>query len=507
MGDKLVILHVDGLSANSLEQAVKDGRMPFVRHLMEEEGYELLPYRCGVPSTTPFAQAGILYGDNTNIPSFRWWDRERKVLVQFGAGSTFEKVADKYFAGCAPLTKDGACIAACYPAGAAQTFGIAYQDRSYLPQDRRATSAWHVLGPYVANPVHVGDWLWLTLLVSGRAIKDVVEARVQGRHPSRAYVITDVVEEIFVHNLTRYAVQRAMREGLSPIYAGFYSFDEAAHAFGPTDPAAARILSSVDRSVKKVAAKQAGRYELVIVSDHGQVDTVPFSGRAGRAFGAMIAEAAPAWRVQEMKGKAFGPDAAKAKGTLIVTMSGGLAHLYVADQPGRLGHSEVAALLPGLVAQLSSLHEVSLVMTRDGDADVFTLRGRELRGPDVRPLLAPYDDPEILLAQLARLNSFDASGDVVVFGAFVDGRQVNFEDQAGGHGSIGGEQLHPFLLARRDWGLRTDAVQGAHELHPILCGLRDRLLEGGLRAGSPQVRGLDDDHRAQDEQASDRLNS
>jgi hypothetical protein len=73
------------------------------------------------------------------------------------------------------------------------------------------------------------------------------------------------------------------------------------------------------------------------------------------------------------------------------------------------------------------------------------------------------------------LNSFENSGDLVVFGAFQDGKQVNFENQAGGHGSIGGEQAHPFVLAKRAWGLDTSAVHGAHELHPILSRLRDRL--------------------------------
>jgi hypothetical protein len=71
------------------------------------------------------------------------------------------------------------------------------------------------------------------------------------------------------------------------------------------------------------------------------------------------------------------------------------------------------------------------------------------------------------------------SGDLVVFGAFKDGRQVNFENQAGGHGSIGGEQAHPFVLAKREWALDTSAVQGAHELHPILSALRDRLRATG----------------------------
>jgi hypothetical protein len=74
-----------------------------------------------------------------------------------------------------------------------------------------------------------------------------------------------------------------------------------------------------------------------------------------------------------------------------------------------------------------------------------------------------------------KANSFEMSGDLIIFGAFMDGKQVNFENQAGGHGSIGREQAHPFVFAKREWQIDTTAVNGAHELHPILSRLHPRL--------------------------------
>src|SRR5579872_2996704 len=129
-------------------------------------------------------------------------------------------------------------------------------------------------------------------------------------------------------------------------------------------------------------------------------------------------------------------------------------------------HTEVETKFPGIATRLAGMKEIALVMTRDGDADVLRGSGRDL---------SAYDDPTILRSQLSRLNSFASCGDLVLFGAFVEGRQVNFENQAGGHGSIGGEQLHPSVLAKKEWGLDTSRVNGAHELHPILSDLRDRL--------------------------------
>ena len=416
--------------------------MPFLRRFIDEEGYEVHPYRCGIPSTTPFAQAGILYGDNSEIPSFRWWDRERAVLVKFGAGSTFKKVADKYFEGCRPLTQGGACIAACYPAGAADDFGIAYHDRTYGVQDR-SRSAFGVLLPYLANPVHIGDWAWQTAAMVARTGRDYVTARSEGRRPAPAYVAVDLVEEIFVHHLTRYAVRQAMREGYSPIYAGFYAYDETAHAFGPADPASQNVLRHVDHTIEKVAAARQGRYELVVLSDHGQVETSPFP------LSRMLEKVLP--------------------GKLVVTASGGLAHVYVKDSSRRLRLAEVKARFPQLVSVLTDLDEIALVMAKDGHEDVMLSKGRDL---------SAYGEPDVLRAQLKKLNSFANAGDLIVFGAWREGRQVNFEEQAGGHGSIGGEQLNPFLLARREWGIDLSRVRGADELHPILCDLRDHLGTG-----------------------------
>lgn len=474
MSHKLVVLHVDGLGADSLQKALDQGQMPFLKSFIEAEGYEIHRYRCGVPSTTPFAQAGILYGDNREIPSFRWWDRERGVVVQFGAGSTFKKVADKYFAGTHPLTKGGACIAACYPAEAADDFGIAYHDRTYA-HEPRSRSAATVLLPYLLNPTHVGDWLWQLLAVGARTGRDVVEARAARRHPARSYVATDVAEEVFVHHLTRYAVVKAMREGYSPIYAGFYAFDETAHAFGPTDVSADRVLKHVDHTIEKVARARQRDYELVVLSDHGQIDTTPFRAAHGKHFGQVVADLLPGFRVREVKGKEHGPPKDEAKGELIATLSGGAAHLYFQGETERMPARLVRERHPGLIDGLARLPQVAMVMLRDGREDVFVSARGEARGEAVKSWLGEYDDAAILHEQLARLNSFAACGDVVVFAAFVEGKQVNFENQAGGHGSIGGEQLHPFVLAKRDWGLDLSRVTGAHQLHPVLCGLRDRL--------------------------------
>jgi hypothetical protein len=475
----LVVVHVDGLGADSFEQALREGYMPFTKHLIETEDYQLHRYRSGIPSTTPFVQAGILYGDNSEIPSFRWWDRDARVVVAFGPGSSFDKVADKYFNGCHPLTQDGACIAACYPAGAAETFGIAYQDRSYS-RAGRFRSAWSVVVPYLANPLNLGDLLLHGAESIAQTTRTYMEDRLSGRKPAAAYVMNDAAEEMFVHHLTRFAVVRAMRKRYSPIYGGFYAFDETGHAFGPDHKFSLGILKHVDDTIKRIAEARQGRYELIVLSDHGQIDTVPFHQIGEAAFGELVTGFLPGYHVQEVKGKAFGPDKDKAIGHVTMTNSGGLSHLYFIDRPKRFRYSELTAQFPSLAKSIAAVDGVALVMARDGQEDVFLAGGQEYRGDAIKQVLAQFDDPDILLSQLSRLNSFERSGDLVIFGAFKEGKQVNFENQAGGHGSIGGEQAHPFVLAKRAWGIDTTNVRGAHELHPILSRLRDGLKDSSI---------------------------
>ena len=52
--------------------------------MMDEEGYELSRVDCGIPSQTSACQAGIMFGDNSDIPAFRWYDKDKQKLYVSG---------------------------------------------------------------------------------------------------------------------------------------------------------------------------------------------------------------------------------------------------------------------------------------------------------------------------------------------------------------------------------------------------------------------------------------
>ena len=285
-----------------------------------------------------------------------------------------------------------------------------------------------------------------------------------------------------------------MGEGLPVIYACFYTYDEAAHAFGPTDPTTLTVLRHIDNTIRLAAQKGTGSYEIVVLSDHGQVESTPFVAIAGTTLGRFLSEWLPGHRITEHRGGVFGPPTGN---RVEITYSGGLAHVFFREFPYRLDHGQVEASFPGLIGKLASLDEIGIVMS----AGMLTTNAGDFPLSDplssqTAELLARFDEPHVLAQQLRRLNSFQRAGDLVLFGAYDGDKQVNFKAQVGGHGSIGGDQLHPFVLAKRDWRFDTSAITNASELHPLLVGLRDR----GLRSAEdshllPQGEAVGDEPR------------
>jgi len=64
--------------------------------------------------------------------------------------------------------------------------------------------------------------------------------------------------------------------------------------------------------------------------------------------------------------------------------------------------------------------------------------------------------PEFLIEELYRFGSGPLCGDLVLFGALDEEGIACFDDQVGGHGSVGGEQSRPFLILPVD--------------HPVMAG-------------------------------------
>jgi uncharacterized membrane protein YvlD (DUF360 family) len=72
----VVFLEVDGLAYDVLRRAMRDGNAATASR-WHRNGHRLMSWECDWSSQTSGCQAGLLHGNNHDIPAFRWWDKER----------------------------------------------------------------------------------------------------------------------------------------------------------------------------------------------------------------------------------------------------------------------------------------------------------------------------------------------------------------------------------------------------------------------------------------------
>jgi uncharacterized membrane protein YvlD (DUF360 family) len=77
-----LFVQIDGLGHDVLVDAMASGHAPFLARLVERGTHRLHGWECDLSSQTGAMQAGILLGDNHNMPAFRWYEKDGgRVLV------------------------------------------------------------------------------------------------------------------------------------------------------------------------------------------------------------------------------------------------------------------------------------------------------------------------------------------------------------------------------------------------------------------------------------------
>src|SRR6266480_1531246 len=77
----LIVLQIDALAYAELRRAIELGYCPTITKMVRAEGYILRRWFCGLPSATPYCQAGIFHGENDGIPAFRFYDKASRFVV------------------------------------------------------------------------------------------------------------------------------------------------------------------------------------------------------------------------------------------------------------------------------------------------------------------------------------------------------------------------------------------------------------------------------------------
>src|SRR6185295_12572329 len=71
----VLFLEIDGLAHDVLHRALSDGSAPNLAAWLREESHRLERWETDWSSQTGACQAGLLHGDNEDMPAFRWWEK------------------------------------------------------------------------------------------------------------------------------------------------------------------------------------------------------------------------------------------------------------------------------------------------------------------------------------------------------------------------------------------------------------------------------------------------
>ena len=289
-GRGLMLLEIDGLSYWHIKQAIDRGLLPTLAKMMKEDGYVLSRVDCGLPSMTSSCQAGIMFGENDDIPAYRWYDKSKKKLYVSAPDAT--ELNARYAHG-QGLLRGGSSIMNLMAGDAEKSlFTMANMwSGSDEEKDRRAADVGLLLlNPYfLANIIvlFVGETireLWEALMQTVRRVNPRLN-RLEHWYPFvRAAMcgpMRDMSANVAILDLLR---------GAPAIYMLYLGYDEVAHHSGPWTRDAFGDLKRLDkifaRLRRTIAAKAPRPYSLIVLSDHGQ----SFGGTFKQRYGVTIKE-------------------------------------------------------------------------------------------------------------------------------------------------------------------------------------------------------------------------
>jgi hypothetical protein len=518
-----IILQIDGLSYETLIQAVAAGAMPFTARLLGEHKLVVDSWRCGLPSTTPAFQAGLLFGNRFDIPGFRWYNKEQRVPMLVRRPDQARALRASISRGHPGLLRGGSCYVSIFDGDA----DLALFTLSTLHSQRFFESArgFGLFLLFLLSPFRVLRLLatlasnYMTRL--GRRAAALVQPSVV--HP------LDVLSPLFFTAgdvlftaVQTFGVTLDVYRSVRSIYANYTTYDEVAHKVGPDHPAAFRALREFDRSLRQINGMRARcrrrEYDLYLLSDHGNTPSLPFSWVHHTTLGGFISSelgedvalkellaghpdigektkymldeirvlerrlsprlrrvsaAARLYMRRRFPSPSVPDYDLSRQGDVVVSASGPLAHVYFNVAPRPLDLVEVILIYPQLLDTLLSTHGIGAVAGRSedrtvvlgSDGGVLTV-GPDQRTVDGRHPLAPYGDVAYAEDQLHLLTHYPHAGDLVVLGGVEpDGRVVTFEKQVSTHGGLGGSQMQPFIAWPPECQMVTSTLNRPEDLH------------------------------------------
>lgn len=515
----VLFIQIDGLSEPVLRRAVAEGYMPTVARWVRSGTHRIVGWECDLSSQTGASQAGILHGNNADMPAFRWYDKE--------AGKVFTSNRPRDAAEIERRRSDGHGLLADGGVSRSNVFSGDSPDSmlTFSTVTDRDRDKGRGFTYFVASPSALTRIIVLSLADIGREVAASWRARRRDVQPRMkrggVYPLLRAATTVVLRDLTVYTLLSDIYRGVPSAYVDFVGYDEVAHHSGISARDALETLYRLDQQLARIerATAEAPRpYHVVLLSDHGQTQGATFLQRYGQSLpdvvGSLVEQgqqvSAPtqtdegwgnvngvlsdAIRSEDSRladltrvlvkrrtvdgDVVLGPAAEADEETsehsdVVVLASGNLGLISFPHISGRATIETVAHHYPGLVRGLIGHPGVGFVLIRSetvgsmvvGHNGVHYLDDGRVEGSDP---LAPFGERAI--DHVRRTDSFANVPDILV-NSFYDpevDEGAAFEELIGFHGGLGGKQTEPFLLFPRSFDEPETPIVGAESVHEIL---------------------------------------
>jgi len=539
-----IIIQIDGLSHQHLLEAMAEGDAPHLARMVRRGWGKLMRWRCGLPSTTPASQAGIMFGSNYDIPAFRWYEKETQASIVCKVPGAVRSLQDRISQGRQGILQGGSSHVNLFDGGAASSlFTMSGMNRVRLFEGVRGIG---LLVLFALNPFRsirvVALSIWEYLVSSFQSLKDRLTPGTPA--PSqRFFTLLRIMNNVIFRELQTFVVMLDIYKGVPSIYTTYYAYDELAHQYGPRSRPAMRSLHGIDKRIRQIdRLRKAGlgrEYDLYILSDHGMTSAMPFTEAYGESLGEFVArlpkggvEVSEQWgneqqssheaqylleELQSIEENLAEPLAKIARRTrrlisrriasdfdqelpdwdllrrsdVVVRSSGSLAHLYFNVTSRQMDVSEIASLYADLMVKLATHSGIWLVVGREGEQAIIASARGILTLDDQQQIvegenpLGILPEPEIAAAQIQRLARFPHSGDLILLGEYALETEevICFEQQWACHGGLGGPQDYPFMICPSEIEMDLEDVTNSEQLHAhfVRTYLREEIVPSELQ--------------------------
>jgi hypothetical protein len=530
----LVAIEIDGLGYEALQEALRREYMPTLQKLLDSGSHKVVQWDCGVPSMTSSCQAGILHGNNDDIPAFRWFLKREKRMVVSNSPSDAKFIDERASSGRGLLTNGGSSVGNLLSGDASFSFftmSTLTKEDSKAGRRRSEDLYYYLLDPYALNRSLIHT-IWDVFVELGQIVKQTLTRRKPRMNRfAHGYPFVRAATNVFMRDVTTAMVSQDILRGSPAIYATYLGYDEIAHHSGPMSTDALKSLRGIDKQLRRllrIINRHAPRpYELFLLADHGQSWGWTFKQRYGKSLKEFIAEllvgqakvgevkaldahegyiAGLSEDIEEGQRQASGkggsengfretPGFLKRRtkeieesagvdledADVVVCASGNLAQVYFTYKVNRVTKQNLKTKYPGFLEQLVAHEGVGIVIVDGGRNEGPILLGKEgsikLRTGRVtgKNPLTQYGREKIRVEQLRRLAEYRSSGGLIIISpVYEDGTVAAYEELIGNHGGLGGPQTEPFMLYPVGVKVDGEKIINSDQIFPILRGRRPK---------------------------------